>query len=35
LLQPGRSGTAEVVVGRETLLHLLRPRGAQSKPGRG
>jgi hypothetical protein len=33
-LRPGRSGTAQVVVGRETLLHMLRPRTSHPKSGR-
>jgi hypothetical protein len=33
LLRPGVSGTAQVVMGRETLLHMLRPRTSRSKSG--
>lgn len=30
-LKPGRSGTAQVEIGRETLLHMLRPRTSNPK----
>jgi hypothetical protein len=33
-LRPGGSGTAQVVIGRETLLHMLRPRTSNPKSGR-